>query len=424
MNKTDNDKLVVITDIAIEKNQLNIPTYRIYDYFKEHPSVFIATASAFIAIISLVLDFAAFINTNSYLMYFSVESIIYRTSAQYLYLVAITVAFVTVMLLFQGFLSKTFDNYLPYKRKLLLYKYYLKKIKKGIKLAREADSVCKDNLIETTDTVSENPKIIQIKEDLAKLRELANKNERDYKSLKKDIRKYRIKHYILIGLSCILVWVVLSIVSALMLSISTCEWDTIIYSAMIFSAVYVIMVAVENWFLSCVLRVKRKKIKSDAELDMKIVPLEYSELPEFPISSVFNGDFKMFMSDSNCKILVAMVMFCLTAVILVFSWSGAESAKTQKEFFVVDIDSQTYVLIYNNGECAMLEKAEISGSNIIIDATQQKMISSIGIDMQKYMFDHVDIVRTKRNDDSDQIGTAENIESTESNVTMDVIGGN
>jgi hypothetical protein len=264
-------------------------------------------------------------------------------------------------------------------------------------------------------------KITQTEENLTRLSESAKEIESEYKSIKKVVRKWRIVYYILLVLSCILVWSVLSIASILLLSIASYEWDNIISSAMIFSVLFVLIGALENWFFSCVLRVNRKKIKADANLDKKEVLPLYSDLPEFPISSILDGNFKSFLSDSNCKRFIATIMLCLTLVVMASSWSGVQSAKTQKAFFVLDDNDQTYVLIYNNGESAILEKAEINGNNIIIDTTHQKIVSSIGLDMEKYEYESVEIVRTRKDSTADKIETAETNDVPETSETDETV---
>ena len=418
VNESENEMLEVKTTDN-EKNS-NSSQYHAYDYFKQHSSALFAIISAFVAIISLVLNFSAFLSTNSYLMYFKVDNVTYKASTQFVYLIAIALIFFTVIVIFQGFLSKTFDIYLPYKRKLILYKYYFKKIKKNIEYGKKMRTAIQKNLTDSFDSTDDNKKE-QTEKDLKWLCNSAKEIESEYKSIKKDVRKWRIVYSILLVLSCVLVWFVLSIVSILLLSVASYEWDNILSSAMLYSISLVLIGALENWFLSCVLRVNRKKIKADAELNKKeILPL-YSDLPEFPINSILDGNFKSFLSDSNCKRFIATIIFCLTLIVVVSSWSGSQSAKTQKSFFVLADNDQTYVLIYNNGESAILEKAEINGNNIIIDTTHQKIVSSIGLDMEKYEYNSVEIVRARKDSTADKIETAETNDVTETSETDETV---
>jgi len=415
MDEKEKEKLIQEAEIAMDDKQLEVNQYRIYDYFKEHSSTFLAVASAFIAIISLVLNFAVFLSSNSYLMYFKVDNVIYKSSTSFLYMFSITLILLTIIILFQGFLSKTFDSYLPYKKRFLLLKYYFKEIKSDIKSGKKLRAVLKKNIDVSPGTFSKGDR-----KELEEINKSARELEGKYRSTKRNMNRNRLIYYVLIGLSCFLMWIILSVVCALVLSIASYEWKQNISSAMLSSAIFVLITTVENWFLSCALRLNKKKIKSDAELDHETIMLMYSDMPEFPITQVLSGKFKSFFNDSNCKRFVATVMCCLTIVLFAASWFGAQSAEAQRDFFIVEIDEQTYALIYNNGENAVVEKAEINDGEIIIDTTHQKTISAINIDMQKHTFDNVHIVRTKRNNVGDQTESVENAESVE---TTDIVGG-
>ena len=56
MHETDNE----ILQIEVKTEEDEKTQYHIYEYFKQHSSAFWAAASAFIAAISIVLNFAAF----------------------------------------------------------------------------------------------------------------------------------------------------------------------------------------------------------------------------------------------------------------------------------------------------------------------------------------------------------------------------
>ena len=415
MDEKEKEILIQEAESAVEDKQLKVDQYRMYNYFKEHSSTFLAATSAFIAIISLVLNFAVFLSANSYLMYFKVDNVIYKSSTSFLYMFAITLILLTIIILLQGFLSKTFDSYLPYKKRFLLLKYYFKEIKSDIKSGKKLTAALQKSIDDSPDTFSEGDR-----KELEGINESARELEGKYRSTKRKMNRNRLIYCVLIGLSCLLMWGVLSVVCALMLSIASYEWRQNVFFATIFSAILVLIPTVENWFLSCVLRLNKKKIKVDAELDYEKIILKYSDMPEFPITQVLSGKFKSFFNDSNCKRFVATVMCCLTILLFAASWSGSQNAETQKDFFIIELNEQTYALIYNNGENAVVEKAEINDGEITIDTTHQKIISAIDIDMQKHTFDNVYIVRTKRNNVGDQTESVENAESVE---TTDIVGG-
>ena len=137
MNENENEMLEGKAEPTNKEKLSNISQYHAYEYFKQHSSAFFAIASAVVAIISLVLNFAAFLSTNSYLMYFRVDNVAYRASTQFIYLFAIALIFFAVIILFQGFLSKTFDVYLPYKKSCYYISITSKKSKRILSMARK-----------------------------------------------------------------------------------------------------------------------------------------------------------------------------------------------------------------------------------------------------------------------------------------------
>lgn len=105
----------------ISENEESKQTNKIYDYFKEHTSFFVTTISAFVAGISVFLKLIAFINANAYLKYFEVDNNIYKQSVGFVYFMAITLAFLAIFIIFQVFISKTFQAYLPHKKVYLFF---------------------------------------------------------------------------------------------------------------------------------------------------------------------------------------------------------------------------------------------------------------------------------------------------------------
>lgn len=380
-------------ETSIEESSADVSRYKIYDYLKEYPSIFFAATSAFIAMISIILNFTVFLRTNSYLMYFQVDNVLYKSSTPLVYSVAITLLFSTVLMLFQGFLSKTFENYLPYKRKFLLYKYSFKEIRNGIKYGSKLRKSIKKNILCSNETALKNNNMDQTHIDLEWLNQDAKRIQHEYKSVIKTARKCRMVYHMLIGLSCLIAWLALVVVLALVLSISLCEWDSITSAAMVFSAVIVVLIAVIYWFFLCVLRLNKKKIKEDMKIELKDRLSLYNDLPDIPISSLFGGRIKDVFTDKNVKNFISTVSICLTVLIFVSTRSGSQSASSQKDFFVVDIDEQVYVLIYNNGENAVFEKVDIYDHTLVVDTTYQKIMPLNNIDMTRQRFDNVEVLR-------------------------------
>lgn len=389
------DVAVVEMNSTINNNETKNNRYSIYDYFKEHPSLFITTISIFAAVISVLLNLIAFLNANAYLVYFNVDSIFYKQSNLFIYFFAMVLIFLVVIIIFQAFISKTFESYLSHKRMSLLHKYALKEIKKQEKEIKRRHKEVKRYLAKQSKISIDNANLTEDEKVLEKAKENLKKTHEKYTKVRKTTRMTRIACRLLVGISCFITWIMLIVVYALMLSFVTYDWKGNALSALLFSTVYVLVCAIENWFLTCAIRIKRKEIKADAEMDAESKLEKYGNLDEFPISALFSGNIRSIFHNSNFKRTILAVAFCL--VVLMFSsvYIGSKSASNQKSFFVVDIDNQTYAMIYNNGENAILEKAEMTDDGIVIDINHQKVISSQNVDMKKYVFEKVDIVRSE-----------------------------
>lgn len=389
------DVAVVEMNSTISNNETKNNRYSIYDYFKEHPSFCITIISIFAAVISVLLNLIAFLNANTYLTYFNVDSIFYKQSNLFIYFFAMVLIFFVVIIVFQAFISKTFESYLSHKRFLLLHKYALKGIKKDEKEFKRRHKKAKHDLAKKSKKLMQNDSLAETEKLLEEAKSDLKKTHKEYIEVRKTTLMTRFVCRLLVAISCLITWIMLIIIYALMLSFVTYDLKGNALSALLFSTIYVLVCAIENWFLTCVIRIKRKEIKADIEIDAKSRLEKYGNLDEFPIGALFSGNIRSIFNNSNFKRIILAVVLCL--VILMFSsvYIGSKSASNQKSFFVVDIDNQTYAMIYNNGENAILEKAEMTDDGIVIDINHQKVISSQNVDMKKYVFEKVDIVRSE-----------------------------
>ena len=359
--------------------------YKIYNYFKRHPSFLVAVLSAAVAMVSLILNYVSFLYINTYLAYFDISVDVQINSPKFLYFVAITALFCASLLLFQSFISRTFEAYMPYERRFLLYWCYMWSIRKEIKLNKRL--IKKATKRANTINVSEDNRseLEAIKLDL---RNLQRKNEeitQDYISIKNDIRKQRIKYIIIISISCFVAWMIITVVCFLMFLNSLTEWHLIIPTSMAISLLFVLCIALENWFLYCLLRINFKQIKIDSNSSMEEQKLSYDNFPKMPLEILFFGRIKDVFSDAACRSAVLAMISLLIVLIPTTVYAGKTNAEKQKEFFVVQENDAVYAVIYNNGTMMILEKAEFSDNSITIDTTEQMTVDADGVLIKKYI---------------------------------------
>lgn len=391
----------------------NKPTNKIYDYFKAHPSLFVTIISAFVAGISVFLNLIAFLNANAYLKYFNIESNIYKQSTKFVYCMAIALAFLTIVLLFQSFISKTFYAYLPYKKRFLLTKYTLERLNKRQKLLIKDRKQIEKRLSKISNTNKSQEIVQQLEEGLRSIKEEDKEIKKENKSIFKSIRRLRIICSLIVGVSCFLTWVILCLICTLLLSITTYDWEQALQLAMILSLTYVGTCTVENWLFICAIPFKRKEIKQDVKLDNKSRASKYNNFQTFPIKSIIDGNIRDIFNDSNCKRIALTIILCLFVLLFVSIYSGSQSALNQNEFFIVEVENQQYAIIYDNGENSIIEKAEVLETNLIIDSNHQKFISSKNIDKFRCVFEKVEIIRDSTYFDDNNLNvtvTTKNIE--------------
>lgn len=410
MSEKSNEVSVVEENALSSDTENNVITHNLYDYFKEHPSLFITFTSGAVAVISVALKLIAFLGDNSYLSYFNVNMNIYKQSIGFIYFFAIALAFFVVVMVFQSFISKTFENYLPYKRIFLLYKYSLKKIKNEKNKLRKENKQFKYNLFKLINDKFEKKESKRIKKDLSK----KFKNlENNCSEIKREIQKYRLFLCLIIGMSCIFAWIVLVVIYSIMLSFATFDWNVTLKSVVTSSTVYVLIYSLGSWLSICVIGINRKEIKRYTQSDkISEFAQKYHCSEAFPIREIFDGNMRSVFNDSNLRRLVSAIIISLVVLIFLSAYAGTKSAANQKDFFVVNVENQTYVMIYNNGENMIIEKAEITDNGIVIDTNHQRMISSQNIDMKKYVFEKVDVIRTEHsfsNESTNNIETTKNI---------------
>lgn len=373
-------------------------SYKIYNYLKSHPSFFIAILSAAVAMMSVILNYVSFLYTNTYLSYFDISVDVQIKSQRFLYFIALTALYGSSLMLFQSFLSSTFESYMPYKRLFLLYKYSMRFIKKehrSFKSLLDETKKRADTIIVTNDDKS---KLEEIKHDLEMCQRKYEQDIGEYKNIKKLLRKQRTIYYCKIAISCFIAWASLTFICFLLYINGTFEWSSITISSMAISLLFVAFIALENWFLYCFAKMNRKQIKRDAicdkEEDRK---LSYDNLPDMPLERFLFGGIKDFFKDTTCKGVVLSMFLVAIVLMITMVYSGKTSAEKQKEFFIVQENNTSYAVIYNNGTMMILEKAELSDNSITIDTTEQMTIDADGVFIKKYIFDEVHLIKLQKN---------------------------
>ncbi len=379
------------TNARTEKNK-----YHIYEYFKEHTGFLIACVSATVAVISFVLNMAVYLQTNSYLNYWSVDitHISINTSNQIYYVLA-AIIYAVAILFETSFISNTYSAYQPRKKYILYSNILTKKVNKRIKQRRKQITKTKVRLSKIYETNDNKNEIDSISKDIsqfeAKLKSYQQSTDNARVSSKNLLHKslpYLVFSYIICFFITFIGFLVLCLLS------EPLSFKIILYAAIIAVAQtlsYMLMYGLINHILLAI-SINKKIESPELDIDSEIE----TKLPPFPLEKVINGGIKQFLSDSNLKKLPLSFLFILFFIIFLFTESGFSSAKHQTEFSIVEQDNTQYAVIYNNSEFLVLKKATIDGNKITIDLTEQKTISCQDTVLKKHKFNTVKTIDKKK----------------------------
>lgn len=387
MSKECKDIVVVDVDNNSDvENGEDKNEYIVFDYFKDHPSLLVAVLPMFFALVSVILKFCGFLAIKSYVSYFGIEEQVPKTTQNFIYLFAIAIVYFIVIIMFQGFINKTFETYLPYKKLFLFYRYYLRNAKTKQKRDKKKLKSAKKKLNKLNNPPEYQKEIKGIEEDMEFIEEQMERTSFEIKSLSKKLLYVRFLFWIIIGLSCLLAGLVLCAAFYTLLSLSGLSEKYLLTHSGVTIGLCVLVCSVFNWIvIEC--KIKRKEIKKEVELDEETS--SDLDLPSMPIVNILRGNLKQWFSDVNCKRVLAIAFVCLFFILFSSSLGGVETAEQKTDFFVVNSDNETYAVIYIDDDMLILEKAIVSGNHIVIDTTCRKVIDSKGISMQKYSFEDV-----------------------------------
>lgn len=377
------DKEFDVEDV-VEKKE-----YKVFNYCKEHPSLLVAVLPIFFALISVILKFCSFLTTKSYVSYFGVDELVPKTTQSFIYLFAIAIIFYVVTIVFQGFISKTFEAYTPYKKRFLLYRYSLRKNKKELKRNKKILKIAKRKVKKLKKNKKAQEELKDIEEKIKTVEEKLVSTSSELKQLEKSVLANRIIYVLIVGMSCLFAGVILFVALYTLLSLGGLAGGNLLIRSGVIVGTYILTYSSINWFTLNVFKIKRKNIKKDAE--EKAGFSTYSDFPSMPLERIIKGDIKQWFSDNNCKKILATTLLCFVVFVFASPLSGTKTAEQKTDYFIVCNDNETYAVVYIDDDMLILEKATIMEKRIEIDTTNRMVIEPNGISMQKYSFEEVKV---------------------------------
>ncbi len=389
------------------------------NYIKKHPGVFTTIFTTIGGLILLLLNMISFYSTASYLSYFNVDSVYITMNTEQLYHVVVTIILTVAIGIECVFTTVLFEKYVTFKRTYLLSKYknnpqkykysffkrciiklqrkkFAKKVHRAIltqpRILNSNKYNCKKIKIyfNSKKSCKETHRAISTQSKILNLNKCNCKETKTDDNSKKSFRKYLGKRIIEIVGIFFLMWFILTVFFSFMIIKTAFEPIVLILTSVFISFIYLAVLFIFNWFVYCIILLKRSQIRKDAINSGNKHILSYDENLEKKLfdENIFNHRINIVNFDLVMivvTVLVTALMFCLA-----LSFSQSSHAEEQRDFFIVQDEETFYAVIYNNGEQLVLEKADMSKENtLIIHKNDQKVIDVADVKMEKIHFDDV-----------------------------------
>ena len=365
-------------------------TYKLYDYFKEKPSVAIAIGSLAIAVGTALLNLLAYLIDKRYLAFWNVsEDFIQINSIKTIYFIFALLLTSAFSVIFQLWSNSIMQKHFKSIRPMMVVDMVLGSLKKTIKKDRKSISKRRKELKKLEANKKEEPeKTSNTKEQIEKLeqtnKKLKDETEDIRKESRKDARKYKVFLFAMIGIMIFLQ----TIITLVYMWINDSSTNNVIIPSIVISVIMIVPFCSFKYFYY------KKQLVGEIKSSLK--NKNYKEIIEEDKESNV-GDIRGHFSDSTFKniFLYAVIVLLMTIVVTYFSSSAKSKAKD--EFYVFEDNDVEYVYIYENDDCMILEKAEIDEDNdaIIIYATEQYFVDKTSIKFKFRKFEKVDYVRYK-----------------------------
>ena len=355
----------------------------IYHYMKEHPGFFAALVSALVAIIAFVLNAAEYRRISSYLRYwgFNAENIQIEVG-NHIYILALVFVFIIALAGVALFLNQALTVFQNQENVL----FYLRVADKN--LSREIFKIRFGNLClrfliwfynkkgADANRVAElNGQRLAQNARLDALKEQTKSRQKTIRLLR-TTNLIRLLPSLLIAYGLILLFLDLAgITDVLKTSIRYPTLGLCIFVMILMGIIYCV-VRFET-------RTERRNIKKMLKSDDKGAAAKIEKLAEenrkrYPTEWIFKSKAEELFNNKTIILAAVLVVMCLAYAFAVFSDPSEDTTVAKNTFSVIDVDGQTYTIIYNSDTIYYLNEVEIDvDQNIIkVYTKKQRVIAS------------------------------------------------
>ena len=382
---TEEMTAVVETQDASQPQVHNERQYSIYNYFKNHPAFLVTCVSAFVAVVSFLLNFAASQYTSSFLRYWMIDTAYAKeTSTELLYSCLFSLTYMFVIVVVHKIMSSTARTYGFYYRILSALKWHYKDAKKDLRGIKKTIRKHKKTLKSLIKLPGEdkNQLIGEIEKRKQEYKALAISVD-DLATLKRKCMLWLVGNVII---TAFLMYVFLLFVVYLMVS------QNIENPGASPAIVTGILVGV-FLFLSIAPTHKKSKVRKAQKSEFSTKRLEeeiqHADQYHFPIIEIINGSIKSFLSNKSIRQMFFAVIVLIGLFVTTYSTAGKEAAQKIQDFPIYIDETGTYAVVYNNGDTLVLKGAHIEDTQIVINVRQQKVVPSSDISYEIHTFETV-----------------------------------
>lgn len=302
--------------------------YSIYNYFKNHPAFLVTCVSAFVAVVSFLLNFAASQYTNSFLRYWMVDTgYAQENSAELLYSCLFSLIYMFVIVVVHQIMSSTARAYGFYNRILSALKWHYKDAKKDL---RGIKKIIKKHR-KTLKALIKLPG-----EDKTQLIGEIEKRKQEYKALTISVDDLTtLKRKCMLWLVCnVIITILLMYLFLLFVVYLMVSWNsenpgaspTIVTGFLV--GVFLFLYIVPTHKKSKV----RKAQKSEFSIKRLEEEIQHADQYHFPIIDILNGSIKSFLSNKSIRQMLFAVIVLVGLFVTTYSTAGKEAAEKLQVF--------------------------------------------------------------------------------------------
>lgn len=381
--KENMQELTIVESKEVEDKQEESP---IYDYLKEHPSIFISIISGFVVVIGFLFNCIIYSDECKYLEYWNLNKELININNEYqIYELVMTSFFFFGLVFIQLFILNSVDRY--YKDQKVFWKAKIlgRKINREYKKAKREIGKIKKKLNRNVNNNFINEEIY--------VEELETYLER-YNSGVSRIKKISREITMTYNISTI-IFTLLFIFGSVYIFVTMCSINAKI-SQILISTVGIFCVL---WLLACLgiglgyileIYAEFAKLNMDEQVEIHIKSFEeLLKMEKYPIQKLFDFDLKNLLKKYMLKCIIIYFLFLLFLFVGWISTSKTNHIEQNKKFDIIVYENTNYAIMYRDDKYFYLEEVEIEENDIYIYVNNQLRISSDELYSTNREFDNV-----------------------------------